>query len=760
MAPTILVPPIFSGCREAAYRRMSNDSPLSRDPSEPPPRAGEFDWSLLSGAVLVCLMLSPIVAGRIYSRDDLGDFHLPLRVFYSEQLAQGESFLWTPQLFCGFYAAGEGQVGMFHPWHLLLYSVLPVSLAFAFEVVGSYPFMFAGTFFFLRRRLKRRAPALFGGLLFTFCSFNLLHFIHVNMIAVVAHLPWLLWATDVWFFDRERRRAVAAQVAIAFLTGSQLLLGSPQAVWLSLVAEAAFVLFLVVDRQPPLENLAIERAAAIRRALGWGLAKTAGVLIGGIQILTTLDVLGESVRQAATASYTNFGSMYPLNLVQLVAPYLFSTRVFGLNTHELGMYLGAVPLLLVVWFLGQRRQWGVFRRLNGLFLALGVMAMWLALGQYGLLYGLQRWLPIVGGFRCPCRYVVLLQFAVAVLAAMALLLLLRQRERNESTPWAELKPLALPVVLSLVAVLSPWLFPQFQIFGPRRLVFLGPVLIGTAALLVALSARGVRGATALLILFTAADLGSYGFSYAVFPQALPRKRLADKVNVPPGWPDGRVLMNPEPVGEQGVHFGNKALLAGWSRADGYAALEPVRRLDYRQLPALRVADVRWVMKNKLTAGLPGLHPQGDWLQVPDPLPRVRLVTQVQPSRHPADEITKIAVETTALAESPLALPPGTPGQATLYDDRPGRLEIWTECVTPQLLVISERYHAGWQAEVEGKPREVLRVNGDFLGCVIQPGEHRVHLAFRPRSVRDGAIVSCLGLVLAGSFLVGLRSWRR
>jgi hypothetical protein len=738
---------------------MSNDSSLPSDPSAPP-RAGEFDWSLVTGALLVWVMLSPVLVGRIYTFDDLGDFHLPLRVFYSEQLAQGESFLWTPQLFCGYYVAGEGQAGMFHPWHLLLYSVLPVSLAFAFEVVGSYPFMFAGTFFFLRRRLNRRQPALFGGLLFTFCSFNLLHFIHVNAIAVVAHIPWLLWATDVWFFDGNRRRAIAAQVAVALLTGSQLLLGSPQFVWFSLLAEAAFVLFLVLDRQDPVAERAVQRAVALRRAVGWALAKAAGVLIGGIQLLTTLDVLRESVRQSATADYTNLDSLFPLNLVQFVAPYLFSTRVFGRNTHELSVYLGAVPLMLVVWLLCQRWQWGVLRRFNGFFAALGLVAFWLALGKFGLLYGLQRWLPIVGNFRCPCRYVVLVQFAVTVLAAVAFLLLLRQRERKEPASWAELKPLAIPVVLSLVAVLAPWVFPNANVFGPRRLVLLGPVLIAAAALLVALVARGVRWAPVMLILFAAADLGFYGFSYAVFPRTIPVSQLTDKVPVPPGWPDGRVLMNPERIGERGVHFGNGVLLADWARADGYAALEPARQLDYHCIPALRVANVRWVMKNKLTTGLSGLLAQGDWLQVPDPLPRVYLVTQARPSSRPAEEITKIAVETTALVESPLDLPAGAPGRATLYNNRPGRLEVWVDCPTPQLLVVSQRYHAGWQALVEGSPREVLRVNGDFMGCVVQPGEHRVQLAFRPRSVRDGAIVSCLGLALAGSFFLGLRSRRR
>ena len=42
--------------------------------------------------------------------------------------------------------------------------------------------------------------------------------------------------------------------------------------------------------------------------------------------------------------------------------------------------------------------------------------------------------------------------------------------------------------------------------------------------------------------------------------------------------------------------------------------------------------------------------------------------------------------------------------------------------TRQLLVVSESYHPGWQAAVDGVPQPVLRVNGDFLGCVVGPGK--------------------------------------
>ena len=70
---------------------------------------------------------------------------------------------------------------------------------------------------------------------------------------------------------------------------------------------------------------------------------------------------------------------------------------------------------------------------------------------------------------------------------------------------------------------------------------------------------------------------------------------------------------------------------------------------------------------------------------------------------------------------------------------------------------------GWQAAVDGGPAEVLRVNGDFLGVLVEPGRHAVALQFAPLSLRLGKVFSCfsaglLGLVLLGSWILP-GSWK-
>jgi hypothetical protein len=705
-----------------------------------------FAWTFLAGLILLGALAGPFWAGRIYTHDDLGAFHLPVRAFYAEQLARGEPFDWTPGLFAGFYLSGEGQAGTYHPLHLVLYRFLPLPSALALEILLSYPLMLAGTYWFLKRRLGRRDAAMFGSLVFTFSGFNLLHFIHPNAIAVVSHVPWLLWAIDLAMTSSNARQVAGAEIGIALLTGSQLLLGYPQYVWFSLLAEACYLAWLAAE--PGARHLSgvWQRLAA---------AKAAGILLGAVQLLPTVDALAHAARHSAGAAFSSLGSLHALNLVQLIGPYLFADRVLGGNTHEYGLYIGAVPLVLLVWLRAEWDQLGRLRRLSQAAAVFGLIAFWLALGEGGQLYRLQQWLPLVGNFRCPCRYIVLCHLATSVLAAIALWLLVRRMERGQASSAERLRALWITVALSAAAAGLGLIFRGHPYVGTPIGVLAGPLLILGAAMLVSRAARGSRPALVGLILFAALDLGVYGLSYAVYPHTARPDRYMASVTLPPSGSGGRVMADLIRFDEIKPHTGNQMTIAGWHRVGGYAGLEPVRQLDYGQLASLRVAGVRWVKEGETTRDIAGLIPHdGGWLEVPGPLERVRLVAQVHPSADPAADIGEIPLESTALVESLVDLPAGTPGTATVLSDRPGRMQVRARCPTEQLMVVSESYHEGWRVEIDGRPGKVLRANGDFMACLVPAGEHDVRLEFQPRSRRWGMVLSCLGvMVVAAGALV-------
>ena len=103
----------------------------------------------------------------------------------------------------------------------------------------------------------------------------------------------------------------------------------------------------------------------------------------------------------------------------------------------------------------------------------------------------------------------------------------------------------------------------------------------------------------------------------------------------------------------------------------------------------------------------------------------------------------------ALCEYALALPPGKPGTAEITHRGSGHLAVKVCCASPQLLVLAESYHPGWRCLIDGTPAPVYRVNGDFLGCVVEPGNAEVRWEFRPNSLLRGRLITLVGLGLIG-----------
>lgn len=737
-----------------------------------------FSWSLLAALLLLAGLAAPFFAGRVYLGHDLGDFQLPARAFYAEQLARSEPFDWMPSLFSGFYLTGEGQAGYYHPVHWLLFRMLPLRVALGWEYLCSYPFMLLGMWLFLRRRLGRRDAAMLGSLMFTFSSFNLLHFVHPGAVATIAHIPWLLAAIDVVLVDARWIRVATAQAMLALLTGSQILLGCPQLVWYSLLVETGYVIFLLVTRRFVARNGCAELLTC-GQCVGCGrntssrviVAKGLGLLLGAVQWLPIVDALIHGRWQTSDSATAGLESLHPINLVQLVAPYLPVDRAFGADTRELSLYVGAVPLMLVVWVFVRRRDLESFRPLACVAGGLAAVALLLAIGDFTEIRWLRSAVPMLGWFRPGCRFTVLLQFAVAVLAAIGFIMLQReavqsQKEREfglEETAgnnlWKRFEALWAVVLISAAVALAGCILQERRFVAPLSHVLAGPLFLATAAILVIASARGVRGALVALILFAAADLGFYGLSATLSdPTGRPEGLLAS-IDEPPSdpvaassseaaEPSDRVFAPSRDVNRAARPIGNQMTLAGWCRVDGYAELEPRRQLDYYRLSALRVASTRWVRRTAATSAIPGLMARNDaWLEVPNPLRPVRLVTQVVASDNPARDLAKIDVERIALCEYSLAFPPASGGQATVVAQRPGRIQIDVCCRSPQLLSVAESYHSGWRLTVDGTPQSTCRINGDFLGCPVEAGQHEVVFEFRPESLHRGWIASMIGLGL-------------
>ncbi len=84
--------------------------------------------------------------------------------------------------------------------------------------------------------------------------------------------------------------------------------------------------------------------------------------------------------------------------------------------------------------------------------------------------------------------------------------------------------------------------------------------------------------------------------------------------------------------------------------------------------------------------------------------------------------------------------------AVLDSWEPNQIEVTAR--GPGLLVLSEMAYPGWQMWVDGRPVQMITVDGIFRGVWIGPGEHRVVNRFIPHSIDLGLILGVTGCVIA------------
>jgi hypothetical protein len=661
---------------------------------------------LICSGILLFLLARPLIAGQVFLYNDLSWFHLPLRYLYQQALEKGDSLLWTPAIFSGLYLHGEGQAGIFHPLHLLLYRLLPLRTAFNLELLANYTAAFGGMWWFLRRLRFAPVPAGFGAMLFAFSGFQLLHFHHLNMVAVVAHLPWLLAAADVLLVEEARPARRWSFAAVALILGSEFLVGFPQAIWWNGLALAAFTAWRVREtrRWRPLVPLAA--ALAI------------GVLLGGLQVLPSADAIAASDRAALGPEFALTYSLHPLNLLQLWSPHALIDGAYSATDypwfHEFGIYSGAILPIGLVWVWIRRSALAARRTLITSATIFAAIMLVLALGRYGGLAWLLGHVPVLGALRAPTRYVVLMQFALAILATVALEDLLAIHD-GRAEPAAGM-PIALWIPAALGVVTTAAVNAHLLRYARHEAASVadaapGVAVVAFVTLLVFLAGRRVRWALAVLIVVTAADLGAYGIGFVYLEPARTIPRFLVTVPTAPARPEDSYAAAPE----DGPYAKNVLVLRGYRLTTGYAGFFPAVRHPLGGATALQLSGTRWVFRKE------GFRHRAD-----ASVARVRLV----------DDAGR-----------------DTAGFAQMIGDRPGRLAAEVRVDAPRILAFTERFHRGWTATADGRPLEVVRVDNDFLGCRVDAGVRRVELVFAPRSFRDGVIVSALGVVVLAAVLL-------
>lgn len=366
-------------------------------------------------------------------------------------------------------------------------------------------------------------------------------------------------------------------------------------------------------------------------------------------------------------------------------------------------YIGALPLLALAftpWLFG-RFSWRR-RGILALLSLLLVLLLWHANRHAPVRY-LYEWFPFLYTFRFPNRLLIIATIPLVILAAMTmqgLLVWLRRAFRG------------------LRLGVSPE-DPAHHESGIRLIT------------LINLSA-------ALLLLIAMVNVYRVNHQFGMHPN--PRPAVAEETL---GW------LRLHDTGLYYVNIGGPAPYWSWV-AHAYELEMPVFNFRYNR--RVLSMDAQYQPESPFNA-----QPKYVILPTDQPAPEgATLVTTIRQMN--------VWYQPQALPYAFAADPAGPMARETVRElaarlDGPNRVivEGGTDEPGQQLVALVSDY-PGWRLSIDGRPAEVMPVNG-YLGAAMPAGEHEYVFEFRPPLHIIGLIISVLTLLLC-AVLVGIEGWRK
>jgi hypothetical protein len=330
--------------------------------------------------------------------------------------------VWDPYFAFGQPMAANPGFQVFYPWTWLNLLLTPPSFYTAYAT--SHVLLAGVGLLLLGRRMGLSAAASLAAAAVWMLSGPLLSLVDLwQHLAGAAWMPWVLLAADRALAAPALRTTVAWGLAFT----AQVLSGS-----VDMTALTAFLVLVLVSLH--LDRNELLGPANRRRAAAAGGSALLALGLAAAQWVPAAELLRDSTRAELREGYGTFWSVPPLVLIQCLLPVFPQDLPLGNEARQalydgrepyLGsLYLGLAGVPLVVAALAGPR-----RRLAAALAAAAAGACVIALGRHAVVYSLALWLaPPLGIFRYPVKAMILVALAWALLVGLGVDAL---RERPE-----------------------------------------------------------------------------------------------------------------------------------------------------------------------------------------------------------------------------------------------------------------------------------------------------------------------------------------
>ncbi len=475
--------------------------------------------------------------------DGITEFY-PWRWMGAQAYHEGRIPLWNPYAFAasgGIPLIANAQSAPLYPPNLFFWLLPPALFWYAFGLTAALHLasLAAGTYCFLRSLRLRKLSSLLGSAIIALSAPVITWLALPTFLCVASWLPWLLLLIRVAYERTGTNTGRMAVMGAGAIAGTMILAGHLQMAFYGLLAASLYAIALGI--------LAL-RSGTTRFVPTVGYLAAAGILalcIAAPQLLPSLELSRVSHRAGGTTSMETYAgyvsnAMPPQSLVTLIAPDFFGhpNRDNGLylnlshagrpnNYAEWANYVGIAPLLLAFFALSLPWKESRLPRERSFFAVLAALSLLLS---FGTPLNLPFFFLVPGYSQTgnPARSLILLAFAVAVLAAIGMDALLSDEIEVKVKQRAGLIAVVVPILL-LALGLNATASITTRFLAPVNINFSAVLTRGMPGLMIggfllALSAAGIfvlprltserrRMGAVLFLALTIADLAVWGYGY-------------------------------------------------------------------------------------------------------------------------------------------------------------------------------------------------------------------------------------------------------
>ncbi len=715
-----------------------------------------------------------------------------------QALRAGHLPLWNPWLGNGAPLLADYQSAALYPpnWLALL---LPLEWAQAWLAVLHLAWAGAGMVTLGRWLRFSALGQVVAGLAFGLSQYLVARVSFLSINATVAWLPWIVCLVEYQLrlgeqLAANRWRARSA-LWLAMAAAAQLLAGHAQTTWYTWLLVVGWCGWRLMTPGGLSKRARVSTALWIAAPIG------VGGLLASVQLLPTAELLQQSPRATAAAfDFVMTFSFSPWRLLTLAAPDLLGNpargQFFGYGNYwEDALYVGLLPLLLAVG-VALAGVTALFRKrvaatqlgppgLAYFLLVVAAFSLILGLGRNTPVFPfLYRHIPTFNLFQAPTRILIWLVFALALLAGLGADAW--RRPQGWALYWTRLGAAGAGAmaVVGLVAwlAISPATRTgvQIQTMG-RALGLTGVVGFGAALLSLAHPVGESRWWVASVVVFLAADLlyANDGLNPGA-PPDLYRQPTVSAQTVRAALGGHRLLYFGDDeyavkykrfvsFGSFGpselAYGGREALLANVSALDGVASannFEPLVSARYaglmdvisatRSAPLLRLMDIA-VIASPAPLNLERVavsEPGGvTFYRAPGVPQRVWQPSQALTVAGPAQALAALTDSSfdpakTVILEAGDESNAATPAPFTLSA---AAITISVNLAQAGWVLLSDTDYPGWVAAVDGRPVPVRHGDYSFRAVAVPGGAHTVVFDYQPASLRNGWLLTAVGLLL-------------